>query len=151
MTSYGTGVPIELAQARADAIANVHYELTFSIPSDRLELVRGSAVVTFILTRAGSVVFDFAQSPDHVLSVRSNGGDVEYAVEDEHITIAEVPAGQASVEIEFFSGDQSLNRPAGSPKSSTDPRNGLSSPNANRKRVVLPLPLGPRIAAKSPL
>ena len=111
-TSYGTGVPIELAQARADAIANVHYDLTFSIPSDRLELVRGSAVVTFILTRAGSVVFDFAQGPDHVLSVRSNGGDVEYVVEDEHITIAEVPAGQASVEIEFFSGDQSLNRQA---------------------------------------
>ena len=111
-TSYGTGVSIELAQARADAIANVHYELTFSIPSDRLELVRGSAVVTFILTRAGSVVFDFAQGPDHVLSVRSNGGDVEYVVEDEHITIAEVPAGQASVEIEFFSGDQSLNRQA---------------------------------------
>ena len=111
-TSYGTGVPIELAQARADAIANVHYDLTFSIPSDRLELVRGSAVVTFILTRAGSVVFDFAQGPDHVLSVRSNGGDVEYVVEDEHITVADVPAGQASVEIEFFSGDQSLNRQA---------------------------------------
>ena len=111
-TSYGTGVSIELAQVRADAIANVHYELTFSIPSDRLELVRGTAVVTFILTRAGSVVFDFAQSPDHVLSVRSNGGDVEYVVEDEHITIADVPAGQASVEIEFFSGDQSLNRQA---------------------------------------
>jgi len=111
-TSYGTGVSIELAQARADAIANVHYELTFSIPSDRLELVRGSAVVTFILTRAGSVVFDFAQGPDHVLSVRSNGGDVEYVVEDEHITVADVPAGQASVEIEFFSGDQSLNRQA---------------------------------------
>ena len=108
--SYVPGVSIELAEARADTIANVHYDLSFSIPSNRLESVRGTAVVTFVLTRAGSVVFDFAQNSEHVLSVRVNGADADYVVENEHIVIAEVPAGQTNVEVEFVSGDQSLNR-----------------------------------------
>ena len=110
--SYLPGVSIELAEARADVIANVHYDLSFSIPSNRLESIRGTAVVTFVLTRAGSVVFDFAQNAEQVLSVRVNGGDADYVVENEHIAIAEVPAGQANVEVEFVSGDQSLNRQA---------------------------------------
>ncbi|HIC55776.1 MAG TPA: hypothetical protein EYO94_00120, partial [Acidobacteria bacterium] len=110
--SYDSGVPIELAQDRADTISNVHYDLTFSIPSELSEPVRGAAIVTFDLRRDGNVVLDFAQGPDHVLSVRANGVDVQYAVKDEHITITDVPSGQARFEIEFVSGDQSLNRQA---------------------------------------
>ena len=110
--SYVAGVSIELAQDRAETISNVHYDLNFSIPSDVSEPVRGIAGVSFILTQAGNVVFDFAQSQNHVLSVRTNGGQAEYVVKDEHITIGNVPAGHASVEIEFVSGDQSLNRQA---------------------------------------
>ena len=110
--SYAAGVSIELSQDRAETISNVHYDLIFSIPSDVSEPVRGTAIISFILTRAGNVVLDFAQSPNHVLSVRANGGDAEYVVKDEHITIGNVPAGHASVEIEFVSGDRSLNRQA---------------------------------------
>ena len=110
--SYDSGVPIELAQDRADTISNVHYDLTFSIPSELSEPVRGAAIVTFDLRRDGNVVLDFAQGPDHVLAVRANGVDVQYAVKDEHITITDVPSGQARFEIEFVSGDQSLNRQA---------------------------------------
>ncbi len=110
--SYVPGVSIELAEVRADTIANVHYDLSFSIPSNRLEPVLGTAVVSFVLTRAGNVVFDFAQSAEHVLSVRVNGDEADYVVENEHIVIAGVPAGQANVEVEFVCGDESLNRQA---------------------------------------
>ncbi len=110
--SPGPGVSEALARERAAVIGDVRYELTFAIPDDRSEPVRGHAIVRFALATPHRVVLDFAQPPDHVRGVRINGREVEVALADGHLIVpAEgTHAGGNVIEVEFVAGDEALNR-----------------------------------------
>ncbi len=108
----GRGVALELAERRAATIFNVHYDVGFTIPAARAEPIAGSVTVSFTLTEAGPVIFDFAQPADSVHAVRVAGEPVAFEVRDEHVIVpAEaVSPGHVVVDIEFTAGDGSLNR-----------------------------------------
>ena len=106
------GVPLELAERRATAIFNLHYDLRFRIPAARAEPITGRVTASFTLTEAGPVVFDFAQPAERVHAVRVAGDPVAFEARDEHVIVpaAAVSPGHLVVDIEFTAGDGSLNR-----------------------------------------
>jgi aminopeptidase N len=108
----GRGVSETLARERAAAIADLKYELSFTIPAERQVPVRGRSIARFSLDKPQRVVFDFAQSPDRLLAVRVAGRAVSATLRDGHIVIpAEMTkAGANEVEFEFAAGDDALNR-----------------------------------------
>jgi len=69
----------------------------------------------FRLAAGGApVVIDFAQSEESLVRVRVGGVDVEYEFLNEHIVVPDsvFSAGENSVDIEFWAGDNALNRNA---------------------------------------
>ena len=106
------GVTLELAERRAAAIFNVHYDVRLAIPAARDQPVTGSVAASFTLTETGPVIFDFAQSAENVHAVRVAGAPVDFEARDEHVIVpaAAVSAGHNVVDIEFTAGDGSLNR-----------------------------------------
>ena len=83
----GSGIPEALARQRAAAIADLRYDLTFTIPSEPTAPVRGRAIVRFTLKAPGRVVLDFAQPRDRILGVSSAGAAVSYAHENGHVVV----------------------------------------------------------------
>ena len=109
----GAGIPLALAESRAERISNLAYQVSLRIPAARQEPVRGSVVVTFKLSDARSLLsLDFAQAGDKLVKVFANGQDVAARVIDGHIGIppSRLVAGDNTIEIEFIAGDQALNR-----------------------------------------
>jgi aminopeptidase N len=108
----GRGISESLARERAATIAALRYELSFTIPYDVQERIRGRVVVRFTLRAPHRVVLDFAEPRERVLSVRSGAVDVAFDMADGHLTI---PAdatreGQNEFAIDFVAGDSPLNR-----------------------------------------
>src|SRR5262245_13780677 len=103
----GPGVSETLARARAAQVRDLKYQLSFTIPADRQAPVRGKAVVSLVLNTAGTLVFDFAQPADRLLSVRAGGRSVSPAVVDGHIVVPAdlTTAGPNRIEFEFLPGD----------------------------------------------
>src|SRR5688572_21751756 len=108
----GRGIPESLARERAETIANLRYELSFSIPADRRRPVEGRVIARFTLPAPHRVVFDFAQPAERVRGVRIGGAEVRYAAGNGHLTIpaGATHAGENEVVIDFLAGDESLNR-----------------------------------------
>ncbi len=107
------GVSLELARHRAEAVADVNYELAFSIPDNQDADIAGSLVVTFVLSNERSPLqLDFREDPDNISRVVVNGAESEFRFEHEHIVIPEneIVAGSNRVEIEFIAGSTSMNR-----------------------------------------
>jgi aminopeptidase N len=106
------GIPESLARERASSIRDLRYELTFVVPDELAEPVQGRAVLRFALAAPRRLIFDFAQPPDRVRSVRVGGADVAFEARDGHVTIpaAATRAGANEVAIEFVAGDEPLNR-----------------------------------------
>ena len=106
------GVALELAERRAAAIFNVHYDVRLSIPAARTEPIDGSVTTSFTLTEVTPLVFDFVQPAEHVHAVRVAGEPVDFEARDEHIIVpaAAMSPGHNVVDIEFTAGDGSLNR-----------------------------------------
>ena len=111
-TSPGRGISEALAQERAAVIRDLRYDLSFIVPPDVGEPVQGRAVVRFTLAAPHRIVFDFAQPPDRVRSVRAGGVSVAPAFQDGHLVIpaAATTAGDNEIIIEFIAGDEALNR-----------------------------------------
>ena len=107
----GPGVPLVLAQARAETISDLRYDVRFELPASRSEAIKGQVAATFAWEGGGSVVFDFAAPPDQVRAVRVGGAPVAAELRNEHLLVP-VPdrAGPVTVEIDFTAGDGSLNR-----------------------------------------
>ena len=107
----GPGVPLDLAQARAETISDLRYDVRFVLPASRSDAIEGQVSVTFTWEGAGPVAFDFAAHPDQVRAVRVGGASVEAELRNEHL-IVPLPdgAGPVTVEIDFTAGDGSLNR-----------------------------------------
>ena len=108
----GRGISETLARERAATIAALRYELSFTIPDDVQERVRGRIVVRFTLRAPHRVVLDFAEPREHVLSVRSGAAEVAFDMADGHLTIpaGATRAGDNEIAIDFVAGDSPLNR-----------------------------------------
>src|SRR5918996_2826106 len=108
----GRGIPETLARERAAAIRALRYDLSFTIPFDVSEPVQGRAVVRFTLASPHRVVFDFAQPPDRLRSVRAGGAALAPAFEDGHLVIPAqaTKAGENEIVIEFVAGNDPFNR-----------------------------------------
>ena len=105
------GVSHELAIDRAVRISDLRYELSLAIPADRADPIYGRVTAVFVDSGLGPIVFDFAQSEEHVRAVSVDGVPVRYEVRDEHLILPDgVEGGIATVDIEFVAGDESLNR-----------------------------------------
>ena len=108
----GRGIPETLARERAAAIRALRYDLSFIVPADVSEPVQGRAVVRFTLAAPHRVVFDFAQPPDRVRSLRAGGAAITASFEDGHLVVpAEATkAGENEIVIEFVAGNDPFNR-----------------------------------------
>lgn len=107
------GVSLELAKARADAILDVNYALTFRVPADAKAPISAKEVLTFKLGPiAGDLQLDFRETKDRLESVRVNGAQVEIVHRAEHLILPAraLKAGDNMIEIDFIAGDTSLNR-----------------------------------------
>ena len=107
------GVSWALATHRARTISELRYNLSFHIPRSREERIRGWEVVSFTLfdTRQ-PLVLDFKDPAENVLSVKVRGSDVVYETVNDHVVVPSdaLREGPNALEIEFLTGDGSLNR-----------------------------------------
>ena len=111
--SPASGVPLEVATARASNVSNLRYELNLSIPEDLNAPLTGSNTLRFLLKEAAApLVIDFETSREHVKAVEANGQPSAFAFVNGHIIVpaASLVAGANTVRITFNAGDASLNR-----------------------------------------
>jgi len=105
------GVPLTLAEERAQRISDLHYDLHFTIPSDPAAPIDAKANIRFTLTDAKRpLAFDFAApGPVHV---ESHGHPIDVTATSEHLLIrsADLVEGRNDLTISFTAGDASLNR-----------------------------------------
>jgi aminopeptidase N len=108
----GRGIPETLARERAAAIRALRYDLSFFVPTDVGEPVQGRAVVRFTLAAPHRIVFDFAQPPDGVRSVRAGGATIAASFEDGHLVVPAraTKAGENEIVVEFLAGNDPFNR-----------------------------------------
>ena len=111
------GVSKELAEHRKANISKIIYDLSFNIPADPHERVKGKVVISFNLKAPQDVVLDFQGEFDGTCYVwdkkkKRRGAEVVY--KDEHIIIpmASMLEGDNKVELEFEASDKALNRNA---------------------------------------
>jgi aminopeptidase N len=108
----GLGVSEALAAERRAAIQELRYDVSFRVPAERREPVRGRVTAHFVLKSPHRVVLDFAQPRDRVARVVVNGRQTPPYVLDGHLVVPaeQTRAGANDVEVEFVSGDEALNR-----------------------------------------
>ena len=109
----GPGIALELAAARAAAIADLRYDLALTIPADPREPIGGRAAIRFALADASQpLVLDFAPGAEHLHSMAVGGEPSQFRAVNGHIVIPaeELAAGENAIEIVFRAGDASLNR-----------------------------------------
>ncbi|HUE87572.1 MAG TPA: M1 family aminopeptidase [Vicinamibacterales bacterium] len=111
----GPGIPLELADARAERIGDLRYDLRLTIPEQLAEPIEGVTRISLALnTAADPLVIDFATSREHVKSVSANGKDTPVQWTNGHIVVpASVLTNERNtIEIAFRAGGASLNRNA---------------------------------------
>ena len=108
----GRGISETLAQERATVIRALRYDLSFIVPPDVGEPVQGRALVRFTLAAPHRIVFDFAQPPDRIRTVKSGGAAVEPELQDGHLIIPAhvTKAGENEIVLEFVAGNEPFNR-----------------------------------------
>jgi len=111
---YEPGVSAELAQFRKQAIKDLRYDLSFSIPAEKHKPVQGEVTVSFRIDAPQELLLDFKADAKQLKSVSINGKVVGCAVVNEHITLprSAMRKGVNAVRLSFIAGDQSLNRNA---------------------------------------
>jgi aminopeptidase N len=108
----GRGIPETLARERAAAIRALRYDLSFTIPFDVSEPVQGRVIVRFTLAAPHRVVFDFAQPPDRIRSLRTAGLALTPLFQNGHLVVpaSATKAGENEMVIEFLAGNDPFNR-----------------------------------------
>ena len=108
-----SGVPLDVATARAANISDLTYDLALSIPESVSAPLTGTTTIRATLKDARSpLVIDFETSRDHVKSVEANGRQAAFTYVNGHIVIpaASLKTGANVIRIAFNAGDASLNR-----------------------------------------
>ena len=111
--SVEPGISARLATARAREIRSLRYDLSFTIPSDVKEPLKGRERVQFVLTDLSeSIILDFEQPRDHIVSVRIAGTPSPFTTTAGHIIIPSsgLRVGENEIDIEFVAGNEPLNR-----------------------------------------
>ena len=110
--SVQEGVSRELARYRYKEIGDLRYSIRFDIPDDIGQRVSGQETISFTLKRKSEVQLDFREGRDAVLSLRVNGKESAIDYREQHIVIpaSATRKGENTVQLEFLSGDRSLNR-----------------------------------------
>ncbi len=109
---YEEGISLELAQLRKQEIKDLKYGLSFSIPEQKQEAVKGEARISFLLHSPQEIILDFRESADKIKEVSVNGKPSEYTFMNEHLIVPQssILEGTNEVCIHFTAGNQSLNR-----------------------------------------
>lgn len=108
-----SGIPLELAVARKNAIREVTYDLRFSLPLDRADSIAGEVTIQFSWT-GKPIDLQLDYQPDeksiHYLAVNGEQQEVDY--ENEHILLdaGDLQAPTNSITIRFTAGEAALNR-----------------------------------------
>ncbi|MBL8996866.1 MAG: ERAP1-like C-terminal domain-containing protein [Gemmatimonadetes bacterium] len=109
------GVARALAEQRAQAISDLHYQVDLYVPAERDSAVTGEITISFALSDARRpLVLDFRAPRDHVRRVRLDGDSVAYSLPEDHIVIpaSALSEGVHTVTVGFRSTDAALNRNA---------------------------------------
>ncbi|WP_339758586.1 M1 family aminopeptidase [Algoriphagus aquimarinus] len=110
---YNPGISFELAQYRKQQVADIHYSLSFNIPSKKSEDIRSHLTLEVeISDLSHPLVLDFHEESSHLLSLRVNGQETEINHKDQHLIIPKeaLTKGANTIEIDFLAGELSLNR-----------------------------------------
>jgi aminopeptidase N len=108
-----TGVPLALAENRAERVSGLRYFVTLHVPPDVDAPIQARLVATFrLLDAEEGLAFDFAQPADKLQAVTANGRGLAPRVDNGHIVIPEdvLLEGDNTIEIQFLAGDEPLNR-----------------------------------------
>ncbi len=106
------GVSLALAEFRKSNYERTSYDLYFSIPDSKAELLTGEVEISLLLRKRQPVIIDFRAEESQVLYVKVNKRRANYEIRNEHIILpsTEVPTGESTIQIGFTPDDQSLNR-----------------------------------------
>jgi len=108
-----TGVPEELASHRKSTISELSYDLSFTIPEQKSEQVKGSATISFSLKNARQdLQLDFKGDTTIGYSVKVNGEDAKINIQKGHLVVSKslLKSGQNEIKLNFDCPDWSLNR-----------------------------------------
>lgn len=108
-----TGVSKTLADYRTENISQLEYHLGFDIPEDKTANIPGKNKILFHLKSSDQdLQIDFREDGKLITKVNCNGKNSEYRFESEHLIIpkGELKKGENQIDIEFITGNTSLNR-----------------------------------------
>lgn len=107
------GVPYQLAVDRAQRIKEIHYDLTFHLPAEKVLPVTGEEMVTFRLDSLGQtdLFLDF-KSDRPIAGMTINGTPKDQVITNEHLQlpIADLKRGDNIIKLHFTAGNAALNR-----------------------------------------
>jgi aminopeptidase N len=112
-SSYEKGVSLELNGARKKNIDQINYKIELDIPAEKTKPIHGKQSISFNLkTTDTPLVLDFNSESSRIISLRSDGRNVDYTFEKEHIVVDpdQLKKGKNELTIEFLAGELSLNR-----------------------------------------
>jgi len=108
------GVPKTLAESRSATIEELHYDLLFNLPNDEGRLVTGKNLIRFRLPEKpkADLFIDFTGELSESKSYKVNGKLLQLNIVNQHIRIPRrfLNEGENTIEIDFISSDQALNR-----------------------------------------
>ena len=105
------GIPLTVAEDRAQRVSDLRYDLHFSIPATQ-SAVTGRVAITFLLKDATRpLALDFTPLKG-VRSVRTGAGTIAPSTVTDHIVLAAetLREGRNEITLEFVAGDAALNR-----------------------------------------
>jgi len=108
-----TGVSRKLAETRKACISDITYDISFDIPEDASQPIRGRESIRFQMTEPmKQLALDFDAPEDHLHEVQVEGNAVPYDFINEHILITgeHLQKGRNTVQVTFTAGELSLNR-----------------------------------------
>jgi aminopeptidase N len=107
------GVSRKLALFRKSILSNIHYKLSFNIPSEKSEDITATERLSFGLkSTTDPLQIDFKELPAKLKKVTVNGNIVQINHTKEHLILAKenLIKGDNIVDIEFIAGNGALNR-----------------------------------------
>ncbi|MCF0048930.1 M1 family aminopeptidase [Dyadobacter sp. LJ53] len=107
------GVSYQLNKRRKTTIDSIGYNIQLDIPREKSESIKGIETISFNLNALDSaLVLDFNSDSTHIISVQSEGEEIEFEVANQHIVIGPdgLKKGRNTLTIGFIAGNLSLNR-----------------------------------------
>jgi len=108
------GVTHRLAQERKENVSEVHYSLSFDIPSSMHDSIQAKNIIslTYKKSKTSFLLLDFNENKEKIKKLIVNNRPTAVVWQNGHIIIASenLDDGDNRIEIDFTAGDLSLNR-----------------------------------------